>query len=441
MAKEILLRVLVAANKQTFKVFRDDYHEGAKEVAVLRSDPSIAKATLTELTFRRWTSGQLRSLPQYPAPIILEHMYGYPAHVLFGPADQVPPPAPVPLLDESELAMTARDAAAHASDAASLVVPDITLDQLNDDITALARAYSSTSPLDVHRQAKALLLVAQNLLDRTQRTRQRDLLYKAAGQSAAIMSSACFDLGAFPPAVQLARTSALYGQTIEHGPLQAYAHGMLACLAFWDDRPADAVRLVHQAQQFSGLGVTATTRLAAIEARAYAHLGDHPKAEAAVGKSLAPHGDGRDELHDDVGGEFGFPAERLAMSTATTYLLLRDSTRAEDAATRSLRLLNEHASTRSVLVSSQASIDLARARLLRGELAGADEALDPVFGVPNEWRGLGIVKRLSDARAQLTQEAFRTATEARTLGERIEEFTAVAVARTLSGSAHLAIDS
>ncbi|MEU1307847.1 hypothetical protein ABZ419_02970 [Streptomyces cinnamoneus] len=441
MAQEILLRALVVANSQTFKVFRDDYHQGAEQVAVKRSDPSIATATLSELTFRRWTSGAMRSLPQYPAPLILEHMYGYPARVLFGPADQVPPPALVPLFDESDIAMTARDAAAHASDAAALVVPDITLDQLDDDVIAVARAYTSTAPFEAHRKAKELLLVAQELLDRTQRSRQRDRLYLVAGQSAAIMSSACFDLGAFAPSVQLARTAALYGETREDGPLQAYAYGMLACLAYWDDRPAEALRKVQQAQKFEGLGVTAITRLAAIEARAYAHLGDHENAEKAVRKSLDPQVEARDELHDGIGGEFGFPAERLAMSNATTYLLLSDSNRAEDAATHALGLLAEQGETRPVLVTSQASIDLARARLIRGELAGAHEALNPVFDVPAEWRGTGIVKRLGDARAQLAQGAFRTAAEARTLGERIEEFTAVAAARTLSGSAHLAIDS
>lgn len=65
--------------------------------------------------------------------------------------------------------MTARDAAAHAGDAASFSLPDMTLDQLDDDVTALARAYCSTSPVEMYRRAKELLGLSQALLERTQK--------------------------------------------------------------------------------------------------------------------------------------------------------------------------------------------------------------------------------------------------------------------------------
>ena len=163
-------------------------------------------------------------------------MFGYPVRVLLGWLSEQPHAQSssfVLALDESDLAMTARDAAAHAGDAASLSIPDMTLDQLDDDVADLARTYHRTSPVEVYRRAKELLGVAQNLLERTQVPRQRTRAYLAAGQAAALLSGICFDLGSLPAAVQLSRTAALYGQVIEHGPLQAYAHGALALLAFW----------------------------------------------------------------------------------------------------------------------------------------------------------------------------------------------------------------
>ncbi|MFF3277308.1 hypothetical protein ACFYWU_41270 [Streptomyces chrestomyceticus] len=436
-----LLKRLVDDAHQTYEMFAHEYQRAAREVAAVRRERSIATATVSENTFRRWTTGRVQTLPHRPAPLILEHMYGRPARALLQPAPEASGlPLAVLTLEESEIDMTARDAAAHAEDAASLTVPDISLDRLHDAILDIARTYSSTSPPEVHRKAKGLLLDAQDKLERTQVPRQREHLYLTAGQAAAMLSGVCFDLGAMQAAVQHSRTAALYGQIIEHGPLQAYAHGALAFLAYWSGRPAAALTRVRTAQNFGGVGAIARSRLAAIEARAHAHLGDREQAGRAIRRSLDDRHTGRDELHDDIGGEFGFTPERLAMSNATTFLLIGDAPGAEEAATHALHLLDEHTDgTRQMLVSSQASTDLARARLLRRELDGACEALEPVFEVPRDWRSVGVLERLAATRAQLTHPDFRTTAQAADLGERIEDFTAMSIARQLSGS-HLALE-
>ncbi|MFB7500392.1 hypothetical protein ACFC09_37925 [Streptomyces sp. NPDC056161] len=317
----------------------------------------------------------------------------------------------------------------------------MTLDQLGDDIVALAREYNRTSPFEVYRRAKDLLGIAQSLLERTQVPRQRERGYLAAGQSAAVLSAICFDLGSLPAAVSLSRTAALYGQVIEHGPLQAYAHGALAFLAFWGGRPADSVRLVRTAQQFGGLGDTARTRLFAIEGRAHAHLRDQAAAERAVRSTLDQSTGSRDDLHDGVGGEFGFPRDRVAMSNSTTYLLLGDADGAEEAADQALQLLSaKPEDQRPLLISTQAHVDLARARLLRGELDGVQAALEPAFNVPTEWRGAGTLERMAAVRVGLCRPEFHGAAEAIALGERIEEFTAAASAQRLGGTPPLAIE-
>ncbi|MER6842010.1 hypothetical protein [Streptomyces platensis] len=438
-----LLQVLVQERGWTYDVFRRAYEKAAQEVSTAAGEPP-STATVEEQTFRRWTSGRVKGLPNQPAPQVLEHMFGYTARLLLNPPAELSRDAPanhVLALNESELAMTARDAAAHAGDAASLSVPDMTLDQLNDDVVALARGYNRTSPIEVYRRAKELLDIAQSLLERTQVPRQRTRGYLAAGQSAALLSAVCFDLGSLPAAVSLSRTAALYGQVIEHGPLQAYAHGALAFLAYWGGRPSEAVRLVHTAQSFGGIGDTARTRLSVIEGRAYGHLGDRRAAECAVRRALEQNTGARDALHDDIGGEFGFPSDRVAMSNATTYLLMREAEGAETAAIGALRILSSRPEDqRPLLVSTQASVDLARARLLRGELDGAHEALEPVFSVPTEWRGAGTLERLAAVRSGLCHPDFVGAAEASTLGERIEEFSAAAAAHQLGAAAPLAIE-
>ncbi|MFI1825412.1 tetratricopeptide repeat protein [Streptomyces sp. NPDC020412] len=441
MEARTLLQLLVWERGWTYSRFRRAYESAAREVAAAAGG-SPSTATVEEQTFRRWTAGRVRGIPNQPAPEVLEYMFGQNVRALFSPPSEPPPGAShVLTINESDLAMTARDAASHAGDAASLSVPDMTLDQLDDDIVALARAYNRTSPFEVYRRAKELLGIAQAMLERTQVPRQRERGYLAAGQSAAVLSAICFDLGSLPAAVSLSRTAALYGQVVEHGPLQAYAHGALAFLAYWGGRPAEAVRLVRTAQQFGGLGDTAMTRLLVIEGRAHGHLGNLAEAERAIRNALSQSTGSRDQLHDDIGGEFGFPSDRVAMSNATTYLLLGDSGGAEEAAAQALRLLSaEPEEERPLLVETQAHVDLARARLLRGELDGVQAALEPAFNVPVEWRGAGTLERMAAVRTGLCHPDFHGAGEASTLGERIEEFTAAASAQRLGVVPPLAID-
>ncbi|MFJ2509827.1 hypothetical protein ACIQJX_26315 [Streptomyces griseoviridis] len=442
MEARTLLQLLARERGWAYPRFRKEYEKAAQELSAAVGEPQFFSATVEEQTYRRWTAGRVKRLPNQPAPEVLERMFGCNARALLSqPSGPLPSASYVPTINESDLAMTARDAAVHAGDAASLSVPDMTLDQLDDDIVALAREYSRTAPVEVYRRAKQLLGVAQSLLERTQVPRQRERGYLAAGQSAAVLSAICFDLGSLPAAVSLTRTAALYGQVIEHGPLQAYAHGALAFLAFWDGRPAEAVRLVRTAQQFGGLGDTAMTRLFVIEGRAHGHLGDQASAERAVRAALEQSTGKRDELHDDVGGEFGFPIDRVAMSNATTYLLLRDADGAEEAAEQALQLLSakpEH--QRPLLISTQAYVDLARARLLRGELDGVQAALEPAFSVPTEWRGAGTLERMAAVRTGLVRADFRSAPDAIALGERIEDYTAEASAQRLGSTSSLTIE-
>jgi hypothetical protein len=433
-----LLHALVRERGWTYAQFRAAYEETAQTLGW--------NVTVEEQTFRRWTSGRVAGTPNRPAPQVLETLFGCSAETLLQtPAaprtTSRPAPGPGSALTNKDLMMTAHDAASHAGDAASQTVPDITLDQLDDDVVALAQAYGRTPPAAGFARARALLKVAQALLDRTQIPRQRTRAYLAAGQAAALLSAAAFDLGSLPTAVQLARTTALYGQVIEHGPLQAYAHGSLALMAYWGGRPTDAVRLIHTAQSFAGLGDTARTRLDVIDARAHAHAGTPGLAHTAIERIATRTGGARDDLHDGVGGEFGFPPERVAMSNATTLLLLRDAPGAEAAAEHALALATDPQAGPRVPVATQAAIDLARARLMRGELDGAAEALEPAFGVPAEWRIAGALERMAGVRTELSRAQYAGVRTARDLEERIEYFSATAGAHPLGAGTPLVIET
>ncbi|MFJ7280617.1 hypothetical protein [Kitasatospora sp. NPDC098663] len=440
-----LFDALVTEARMDFRSFLAEYRRVAALLYERTGDLAFRRVILTDKSFARWRTGQV-ARPHHPTPAILKQMYGKPVDELFAPCTdeqaQVLRAVPTPVLDERELAMTARDARAHAADAASQILPDLTLDQLEDDLVRLVRANTTTPPHEIFMQARELLGLAKVMLDRTQVLSQRGRLYVAAGQASALLGACAFDLGSMPTAVELMRASALYGQVAERGPLQAYAYGYLALLFYWEGNPAHAVRQIERAQSFPGVGATGKARLAAIAARSYAHLGRSEEAHTAIELSLAERGPAVDDLHDGIAGEFDFSLERVAMSNSATLLLLRDGAGAEASARRSLELIASQSSGSTPLtVAPQAGADLATALLMRRDLDGAEDALGPVLTLPREWRGAGLVSRVNAVREELTSPTFRNATIARDLVEKIDDFTLVAAPRILGpGAVRLAID-
>lgn len=435
-----LLNKLVRGRGWTYGSFAAAYERAAAEVSRSLGDSHVASATVSEATFRRWTSGRLAGTPQWPAPAVLEHLLGHPASALLAAPDPTEAPgALASTISESELQMTAQDAAGHASDAAAQAVSDLTIDQIEDDTKALARSYHARTPGEVYERGTELMKAARSLLDRTQRTRQRSRLFLVSGQIAAILASVSFDLGSLTSAVQLARTAALYGEVVEDGPLQAYAGGALAYLAYWDGRPADALRFVRQAQQREGLGDTARTRLATIEARAHAHLGD-PQSTIRTIDSLDGGRGETDALHDGIAGEFGMPADRVSMSHATSYLVAKEFSRAELAAEEALRIVaSVPKAQRSRATMAKARVELSRVRLFRSDLDGAAEALAPVLALETRWRTAGLLERITALRAELARAQLSDAVVARDLGTRIEDYTAMPAGQVIAPASRLAL--
>ncbi|MEU8925285.1 hypothetical protein AB0D10_30845 [Kitasatospora sp. NPDC048545] len=441
---QTLLHQLVERDGLTFAEFADDYQRTANLLFQETGDPIYRGAAVSEMSFQRWKKGDT-SMPRRPAPKILKRMFGRAAKELFGPcSDEQASALPArPMPDESELRMTARDARAHATEAAAQILPDLSIDQLEDDLARLVRAHTNTPPHDIYLQVKEVLELAKVMLDRTQRLSQRGRLYLAAGEASALLGGCAFDLGLPSISVELLRAAALYGELAEHDALQAYSYGYLAILAYWNGNPTQAVRHVTTAQQFADVGDAGKARLAAIAARAHAHLGRVGETQRAIRLSLEDRGRRRDAIHDDLAGEFAFSQERVAMSNSSSYLLLRDGAGAENSARQSLQLIAESTTnTVPFVVAPQASSDLAMALLLGRDLDGAAEALAPVLAIPRQWRGAGLVERLDAVRGELVSPTFRDSVAATSLAEQIEEFTAVAAPRLLGpGVARLAIGS
>ncbi|MFJ5588391.1 DNA-binding protein [Streptomyces noursei] len=418
--KATLLKVLVEQKEWRFVDFQRRFRRVADQIL----KGNARSLTISESTYRRWTSGRMATLPGIETCKVLEHLFGVDAASLLGP----PPSSSdlsAPKFDlEGEIAMTARDAQSEASATAAESISDTTLDQLREDVTALARDYSGTAAFDVWRRAKELREEAESARERTQVPAQKEELLILAGQACALLATAAFDLGSLDSARRLCRAAALYGETARFNPLRAFAGGTLAYIAYFQNRPSEGARFARQAQAFTGLGDVAVRRLAAIEARAHAYAGDVASARRAltISQQLGPGL--TDDLHDEVSGEFGFNGERLAMSTSSTYLLIGDGEGAEAAAMQSLELATARpAAGRAAKVIGGAAADLAMARLLRNDLEGAVDAMPPVWEIPRGQRSPGILTRTARVRRALGAAPYRNAPQAIETADQIEDFT------------------
>ncbi|MEE1741170.1 DNA-binding protein [Streptomyces sp. BE147] len=417
-APRTLLKALVLQRHWSYRDFAKEFERMGRRL----KENCIS---VSEAQFRRWTAGTLQQLPAAAACRVLQAMFDANAEELFQPPS---PDASAPALNlEAEIDMTARDAQTEASAAASASISDTTVDQLRDDVRRLARHYHTKAPSDVLHSARSLRESIEQYRDRTQVPVQQQELLILAGQACAILATAAFDLGSFDNATSLARSAALYGETARFAPLQAFAAGTQAYIAYFSGRPAEAANCARRGAAFPGLGDVAQRRLAAIEARAYGHLGDTASAQRALMRSTETNTGATDDLHDGVGGEFGFSEERLAMSNGSTCILLGDGAKAEEAAQRALDLVSARPSAaRSLAVIGSAAADLATGRLMRGDLNGAADSLNRVWDVPVNQRATGLLARSCQVRAALTASRYRGAPLASEIGEHLEDFNRVA---------------
>ncbi|WP_186781554.1 hypothetical protein [Streptomyces sp. CBG33] len=292
--RTVLYLLATRRSIRSHRAFSEEYHRAARQLSSEGYD--VAPPPGARHYERLLTVGGVKTAPHGPTARVLERMFQRPVGDLLRPAaevaaDEHDKPAELPsphVLNESDLLMTARDAASHSGEAAALRLDGLTLDQLTDDLVALSRAYARTAPADVFHEARGLLQRAQVGLERTRSPEQHTRLYYAAAQASALLAAVSFDLGAMAPTVSFARSAAQYGRTIDNGPVQAYAYGVLAYAAFWSGRPAEAVRLTRTAQQMGGLGDTARRRLYAIEARAHGHLRAEEQAQRAIRSADEP---------------------------------------------------------------------------------------------------------------------------------------------------------
>ena len=380
------------------------------------------KTHVSERQVKRWLAGEA-DMPRPVCRRILEHWWREPVSRLLGPPESGAV-APAVAMTEEELILNAgRESTEHAINAAAALDPSA-LEYLHSVARRLARAWYATPPLARFIDLVRLRDTVYEQLDRTHKPRQQAELYLLAGLVCGLLSSASWDLGHPDVAEEQARAAHTYGNIIDHPSLRVWARQLQVTIMVWTGRPRLGATLAANALDTAPAG-TARAQLYDVQARSLALIGARQEVHAAysAAENEAQRA-GDDPFLDDIGGELAFNHARLAMSAGAAFVGLGESESAEAQATTALQLFSEvPEADRWVAGELAAWVDLATARALRNDLAGAEDALGPVFALDPEQRTESVVRRLTTLGRMVGASRYRDAVEANRIGEAIENLT------------------
>jgi transcriptional regulator with XRE-family HTH domain/tetratricopeptide (TPR) repeat protein len=332
---------------------------------------------------------------------------------------------------EEEVIMAAADQSAEFGEWAEATnVGPNTLDQFDQDIRGIARAYLRSAPLPLVLDTIRIRNRAFTLLEGRQHPNQSGRLYVIAGRACGLLAWMSGDVGRTAEAETQARTGWLCAELADHDGLRAWIRATQSKSAYWDGRIRDSVRLAEAGLQHRATD-SVRTLLTSLAARAWARLGRAKDAHAALGRAAEERAALAEP--DEVGGLYGFSEAQQSYLAGSTYLWLKESAEALRAADRAVWLYEIGAPEERFYGAEMiALIDAATAHLQADELEGAAEKLSPVLRVPPQQRLDTFTQRLGEMRGVLRRSRYVGSRVAVDLQRQIEDFRAGALGQYLS---------
>lgn len=458
-----LLRVLTLQRHwQVYETFRLRFEATANTVAEEQNDRRLQGLSVSKRQFERWYGGAVKTRPYPDQCRVLEAMFGVSVDRLLAPAPAVdtpivvPAPRPVPVLLPSEraaalpaggpfssesrldagttelerqVAMAARRALRFTALAEGSSIGPETLGQIHDEVRRLTVAYPRLALPTLLGDLVEVQDLTFRLLEhgRVKPLQARDL-YLLAGITSGMLAKASHDLGNPSAAMMQARTAFVCADNADHHAMRAWVRSLQSLISYWAGRPSEAADYATL-----GLGAAGNVRgttsvwLACLSARAHALLGDGEATRTAIQQAEEARTVAEPDDLDAFGGIMTFPVPRQLYYVAeATVHLGEDPALGEsqsEAAVAAYRTATEDEWAFGDEAGAQT--DLALARIARGEIEGAIEAVQPVLDLPIEQRNFGITSSAQRVHAALQAEGRRNrGAAAAGLREEIEAFTA-----------------
>ncbi|MFD9353579.1 hypothetical protein [Streptomyces sp. NPDC060031] len=453
---------------QVYKTFLLRFEEAAHRLALDERDPSLGGLSVSKRQFERWYGGAVKTRPYPDQCRVLEAMFGVSVDLLLAPAPAtsptepsaesplvIPPPrsrsvllppeqaqvllAGGPFSSETryeagttelerQVAMAARRALRFTAMAEGSSVGPETLGQIQDEVRRLAAAYPKLALPTLLGDLVEVQDLTFRLLEhgRVKPLQARDL-YLLAGITSGMLAKASHDLGNPSAAMMQARTAFVCADNADHHAMRAWVRSLQSLISYWAGRPGEAADYATLGQSASG-SVRGTTSvwLACLSARAHALLGNGEATRTAIQQAEAAREVVEPDDLDGFGGIMTFPAPRQLYYVAeATVHLGEDPALGEsrsEAAVAAYRTASEDEWAFGDEAGAQT--DLALARIARGEIEGAMEAVRPVLDLPVEQRNFGITSSAQRVHAALHSGGRRGDGAGAGLREEIEAFTA-----------------
>ncbi|MFO7251063.1 MAG: hypothetical protein DIU60_009970 [Actinomycetes bacterium] len=385
----------------------------------------LRRRGLTERSWREWEAG---ARPDRDYTDLLCRLFET-GPVQLGFARDYTPVDGRPLLSVDPVAAVAQETSEHAERAEASEIGPATLERLRTEMVWVCRRYVVDAPLPLFVEMRRLQERARQALERRIHPPQAIELYFLIGALSGLMANASMDLGRRAPADQLARAAYTYARIAGHTSLMGWARGMQASVALWDRRYADAVGYAEDGVNHLPYG-SGAARLHLLRARALAMLSREEEAVEALHAADEARRRGgpaaRDELHDEVGGEFAFRPAKHHYYASAARLHLGHITEAIEEGHRALQLYAEdEPHHRSYGCEAMTRAHLVVAYLVKGDEESAREMLEPLLALPPDRRIGHLTTTLEVGRELL---AARPGGER--LAERIGGFCSVGLAHT-----------
>lgn len=309
-------------------------------------------------------------------------------------------------------------------------VGEETLEHLRWEVGRLAVAYVHRDLGTVFTELVAVRDTLFGLIEGRQRPRHTRELYFLTGATCLLLAHGSQNLGDERAALAQLRCAWTCVDQADHPSLRTWTHGTAALIAEWSAQPYRAVRIAAAAlDAASGAG---RARLAAIQARAAARIGDHATAISAAAL-VADCDTGGDGELTELGGLLTFPEAKRQYYLGGTFALVGQHEAARAHATRAVDLyLSGPVEARSYGDEALARLDITRACVLAGDLDGAAAALGPVLDLPQARRIRQLDMSMAATVTALTAGPSARDARARVLGDRIESYRRIGHVRALS---------
>jgi hypothetical protein len=417
-----VLEYLVWQRDRTYEELVHDFHLAAREMK--------EQATLSARHLRRLASGQ-RSGTTPVTRRVLQHMFGRPADQLLQPwtaqytlIHSTPGRTRPSGTSERELIAMAAQRARQFTLSSEPTVSTESIEQVYEDVRRLATAYPQRPLSELLGELVEVQHGVYELLEKRQRPQQARELYLLAGVVGGLLAKASHDLTDAHAALTQARAAFVCADNADHDGLRAWLRGLQTMVAYWAGRPAESVRYAQSGAKYAARSKgTVSVWLPASEARGLAALGDLDGTWAAIRRAEEAWDRVEHDQLDQLGGICTFTRARTLYYAADALAWLPGQGGAtEDYASRAV-LAYSDTSAPDWAFSDQAGAyaDLAIARLERGEIDGAAEAIAPVLELEPGRRINGIIHSVQRVHT-LLRSRFAGDQKAGGLLEAIESF-------------------